>query len=193
MISFWKGFPWVGFRGCLISKALLAFQQLFLQEHGHPCENKDGMNNCLGFTHHLRKCIKCSCLCSVLPRCWILPLAAPRYWREQWVKSLCSQVLAAQAGAPQAYVTTLTVHNQLEVGQQESRWKEKPFQIRTAWEYRSHQEKKPVHFPLATLAALLPQLHFPPPSFTWCYLHTGFCCPTFVQPPPRHKINALFN
>lgn len=55
------------------------------------------------------------------------------------------------------------------------------------------KKKKPELFPLATLGALFPQLHFPPPSFPWCYLHTGFCCPTFVQPSPRDKINAIFN
>lgn len=76
-----KGFPWeveqeVGFWGCLTFKTLLTLQPLFLQEHSHPRENKDGMNNHLGFIQHPRKGIKHNRLCSVLPKCELLILCS---------------------------------------------------------------------------------------------------------------------
>ena len=93
----------------------------------HPCENKDGMNNYLGFTRHPRKCIKHNCLCSVLPRCELLILHSSGPCQHRGVggssgaKPRVHAPLQHEPVVPRARITLLTMHNQLEVGPHESR------------------------------------------------------------------------
>lgn len=101
---------------------------------------------------HPRKCIKHNCLCSVLPRCELLILCSSgpcQHWvvrGSSRAKPRVHEPLQHEPVPPQAHITLLTVHNQLEVGPHKSEWKENPFQTRTSWKHWSPQEQKILNF-----------------------------------------------